>query len=82
MPATDSFTSSAVAVSSAVGSFTDTTDGSKVLTGHGNWAIRVSSKGVTVSKAATFGGTQVAVPWPVSLYDARALAEALLKAAT
>jgi hypothetical protein len=82
MPATDSFTSAAAVVTTGAATFSDPAVGSALYTLRGGWAIRVTPRGVTISKASSFGGSQSAIPWPVSLDDARELAQNLIKAVT
>jgi hypothetical protein len=55
--------------------------GNQVLTRVGFWGLTVKpSIGVTITKAATFGGAQSAPSFPVTLDAARDLATELLKA--
>jgi hypothetical protein len=77
--ATDSFTSTATGVSSTTAILTtNTTQGSKVYSLKG-FECRITPSGVTVTKAASLGGTQVALTFPLSRYDAQELALLLLQ---
>jgi hypothetical protein len=79
--ATESFVSSAAAVSSTTAKFTNAPEGTKVLTPRG-FCIRLTSKGLTISKASTFGGTQQGLTFPLLLEDVRDLADAMVNACT
>lgn len=81
MPSTDSFTSSATVVAAGSGAFTNAAGGAKTFSTHG-FLVRSTAAGITASKAATLGGTQVNIPWPLSRDNARELALALLQIAT
>jgi len=78
--ATASFTSTAVCTSSAAATLSvpSAAQGYATLTRHG-FQVRTLPAGVYITKAPTFGGTQVALPTPLSKSDARELAEALLQ---
>lgn len=54
--------------------------GSKVFTRSG-FQISINASGVTVSKASSFGGTQLALAFPLSRADARGMAEAIMELA-
>jgi hypothetical protein len=77
--ATDSFTSAANGISSAVATLTQPSagKGSSVFTRHG-FEARVNPAGVTVSKASALGAAQSALTFPLSRYDAQELALLLL----
>jgi hypothetical protein len=79
MPSTDSFTGTAVSVSSAAGTLVFVTAAS-VYTPLG-WYAKIDPTGVSVTKASTFGGSQGAVTFPVSRAAAVELANALLNLA-
>ena len=74
--ATDALTSSAATVTSVAAVLTDPKDGVVTVTPRG-WRLRLTSAGLTVSKAPTMGGVQAAPVFPVSLDLARDLASAL-----
>lgn len=77
--ATDSFTSSAVAVAAPSATLsTGAAGGVKTFTFNGGFEITVNSKGVYISKATSFGGTQVALTFPITLQEGRALALELM----
>ncbi len=78
MSATDSFTSVAAAVSSTSALLSQ--PGDAVLSTHG-FKVRINKSGVFVTKAPTLGGTQVALAFPLSRYDAQELALLLLQLA-
>jgi hypothetical protein len=78
--ATVSFTSSAVVVSKATGAITDPAVGSLVYTPMG-FAVKITAAGLTASKATTFGGTQLALTFPLAKGHARELALAILQLA-
>jgi hypothetical protein len=92
MPTTDSFTSTAAVVSSTTVTFTDNvmmSDGTPgSLTGpHVEYSprgFRVATAGnrVQITKATAFGGSQVALSFPLKLEDARDLAVVLKRVAT
>jgi hypothetical protein len=80
MPSTDSFTSSAVAVSSGtVGKLTFDIP-IDILTPLG-FRVRVTRGGITVTKASSFGGSQSALTFPRTRAQALELADALMTAA-
>lgn len=76
--ATDAFTStgglSGVATAAAL---TNLVEGDAKMTPRG-FRIRVTHAGITISKAASFGASQSAVSFPISILDARDLAQALI----
>lgn len=80
--ATDSFTSTAAAVTTGTSTLSDpggsVTSGYRQNTPRG-WRLTVTSGGVSLLKAATLGGTYVTPTWPVTLEDARDLVAGLLK---
>lgn len=80
--ATDSFTSSAASVAAHTATLTRLAPGASKLTLIGGWEVSCNSAGVYISKASSFGGTQVAPTWPVSRENARQLALALLDVVT
>lgn len=87
MPATDSFTSTASAVSSATSTFTDgvmMSDGPGVSVDYSPRGFRVAEyqNKVQVTKATSFGGTQAALSLPLTLDDARDLADAFQRIVT
>jgi hypothetical protein len=79
VPSTDSFTSSALAVSSTTGVFGFVVAES-VYTPLGFYA-KIDPTGVTVTKAASFGSSQSALSFPISRAGAVELANALLNLA-
>lgn len=79
MPSTDSFTSSALSVSSASGTLTFVTAYAQ-YNEHGFYA-KIDPTGVTVTKAPTFGGSQSALTFPISRDNAKSLGLLLLKVA-
>jgi hypothetical protein len=70
-------TSTCAVVTATTGKLTDPTDGVVLLTLKGGWRLRCTSAGVTISKASSFGGTQAAPTFPISLADARELVDGL-----
>lgn len=56
--------------------------GNTVFTRVGFWGVSVKAAGVTITKAASFGGAQSAPSFPVTLDAARDLATELLKVVT
>jgi len=54
------------------------TNGTRRFTRHG-FAVTVDNTGLTVTKAATFGGAQVALAFPLDKNDAREMALAILQ---
>jgi hypothetical protein len=88
MPSTDSFTSTAAAVTTAVASALTKALATDVV---GQGTVEYSRRGfrvseyagyVTITKASTFGGSQVALSLPITLDDARDLATALKRVST
>ena len=87
MPATDSFTSSSVAVAAPSATLTTSammSDGPGVAVEYTRRGFRVAEyqNRVQITKASTFGGSQSALSLPLSLDDARDLAPALLRLTT
>jgi hypothetical protein len=80
MPATDSFTSSALAVSSGTVGKLSFDVARDILTPSG-FRVRVTRGGITVTKATSFGGSQSALTFPRTRAQALELADALLTAA-
>lgn len=83
MPATDSFTSSALAVSSASGTPTATAylTAFSTITSHYFFGVKITALGVTVTKATTLGGSQSTLTFPISRDAAIELGNALLSVA-
>lgn len=79
--AVDAFTSTITAVATPSFKLTNLPEGTNVFTPRGH-QIRVTSKGVTVTKAPTLGGSQAAIQFPISRDNALDLATELLKAIT
>jgi hypothetical protein len=77
--ATDSFTGTALAVSSASGTFSFVTAYAQYNT-NGFYA-KIDPTGVTVTKASTFGGSQSALTFPISRQNAISLANILHRVA-
>jgi hypothetical protein len=78
--ATWALTSVCPIVMSPGGAPSDLHVGNNVFTRVGFWGVSVKPAGVTITKAASFGGAQSAPSFPVSLDAARDLATELLKA--
>ena len=79
MPSTDSFTSSALGVSSATG-----TMGFVVAAAEYNqrgFYVKIDPTGVSVTKASSFGGSQGALTFPITRQEAKSLALSLLSVA-
>jgi len=79
MPSTDSFTGSALAVSSATGTLGFNV-GFAQYNERGFYA-KIDPTGVTVTKAATFGGSQAALAFPITRQEAISLGNLLLRVA-
>lgn len=77
--ATDSFTGSALGVSTATAKAL-TTGGFAQFDEQG-FAVRIGPPGVFVTKAAAFGGAQTALTFPITRNQARSLAQILLRVA-
>ncbi len=73
---TDSFTSTAGGVSTA--QTIVTLPGDVVYSTHG-FKVRINSSGLYITKAPTLGGTQAALAFPLSRYDAIELALLVLQ---
>ena len=80
---TDSFTSSALAVSSTVGVFTATAylTASSQVTPVGFFLVKKTGLGVTVTKATTLAGSQSALTFPITRDQAIELGIALCNVA-
>lgn len=78
MPATDSLTATIAATSSAVATLTDPSDGYTQLD-HRGFRVKQTAAGVSISKASSFGGSQAALVFPLSVDDARVLAQTLTR---
>ncbi len=79
MANTDSFTSSALGVSSATG-----TMGFVVAYAEYDergFYVKIDPTGVSVTKASSFGGSQGALSYPITRQEAKALALSLLRVA-
>jgi hypothetical protein len=57
---------------------TDPNDGVTVFSLRGGWRVKATAAGITISRATTFGGTQAAPVFPITLQQARELHAALL----
>ena len=79
MASTDSFTSSALAVSSTTQTF-----GFVVANAQYDargFYVKIDPTGVSVTKAPSFGGSQGALSFPITRDEAKTLAESLLRVA-
>ncbi len=79
MANTDSFTSTALAVSSTTG-----TMGFVVAYAEYDkrgFYVKIDPTGVSVTKASSFGGSQGALSFPITRQEAKTLAESLLRVA-